>query len=235
MIFDMFRGTIDKIDIAMMLLSIPVVLISLSFHELAHGFIAYKLGDPTAKWQGRLTMNPLKHLDPMGTVTMLLFGIGWAKPVQINPANFDNPKKGMALTGLAGPVSNLILSFISLVLYRILDFATELNFILRGSMILYVPNVKYSILDFLGLFLIIFTMMNITLAVFNLIPVPPFDGSRIFYFVLPDKYYFSVMRYERQIMLITMVALFSGLLDLPLSLVTDGVLKAFNFVIGLVL
>lgn len=235
MLFDMLRGTIDKIDIAMMLLSIPVVLISLSFHELAHGFIAYKLGDSTAKWQGRLTMNPLKHLDLMGSISMLFFGIGWAKPVQINPANFDNPKKGMALTGLAGPVSNLLLSFVSLVLYRILALVTELKFVLDGSMIYYVTNVKYGILDFIGLFLIILTMMNITLAVFNLIPVPPFDGSRIFYFLLPDKYYFGVMRYERQIMLITLLALFSGVLDVPISLVTDGVLNLFNFVVGLVL
>lgn len=228
MIFELIQGGITKIDIAMILLTFPVVLISLCFHELAHGYIAYKLGDPTAKWNGRLTMNPLKHLDPLGTLSMLLFGIGWARPVPINPRNFKNPKKGMAITGLAGPVSNLILAFIGALLSRVTWAVFES---LPASAI----NEKVYWLFLIIYYLFyIFEVLNISLAVFNMIPVPPFDGSRVFYFLLPDKYYFSVMRYERQIMLITMALLFTGVLDMPLYYIRMGVMNVFDFILGLV-
>ena len=121
-------GNPNRLTILMGIMTIPVVLISLCFHELSHGYIANKLGDPTAKIYGRLTMNPLSHLDPIGTISMMLFGIGWAKPVPVNPMNFRNPKKGMAITGLAGPVSNLILAFTSLLSFRIIDAFAKLNF-----------------------------------------------------------------------------------------------------------
>lgn len=234
MIFDLFRDGLSKLDIAMILLSIPVVLISLCFHELSHGYVAYKLGDSTAKWNGRLTMNPLRHLDPIGTVSMLLFGIGWAKPVPINVRNFKNPKKGMALTGLAGPLSNFILAFASLLLLRVLGALTHLNFWLDGSQMWYIPGVEFKATDFLAILLALFTRLNVYLGVFNLIPVPPFDGSRIFYFLLPDKFYFGVMRYERQIMMITMVLLFSGVIDLPLAFIAGKITWLFDFIIGLV-
>lgn len=238
MIFDliqqMMSGDPDKISLAMAIMTIPVVLISLCFHELSHGYIAHKLGDPTAKIYGRLTMNPLSHLDPFGTLSMMLFGIGWAKPVPINPRNFKNPKKGMALTGLAGPVSNMILAFVSLLALRIINAITTLSFYLKGGVLYYITKDQYSILDFVALFLIVNTLLNISLAVFNLIPIPPFDGSRIFYFILPDKYYFSVMRYERIIMMITLVALFGGALDIPLYYARAGIMNLFDFIIGLV-
>ncbi len=238
MIFDLLQqlmsGDPDKVGLLLAVMTIPVVLISLCFHELSHGYIAYKLGDPTAKIYGRLTMNPLSHLDPIGTLCMMLFGIGWAKPVPVNARNFRNPKKGMALTGLAGPVSNLILAFLSLIVLRIIDAFANLKFMLDDGKIYYIANVQYSILDFIALFLIVSTYLNISLAVFNLIPIPPFDGSRIFYFLLPDRYYFSVMKYERIIMIVTMVALFGGALDVPLAYVRQGVMSLFDFLIGLV-
>lgn len=226
MIFDLLSGNFGLTDLILLLVSIPVVLLSLSFHELAHGYVAIKLGDPTARYYGRITMNPLKHLDPIGALSMLLFGIGWAKPVPINPMNFRDPKKGMALTGLAGPVSNLILSFIGVLLYRV----TYTVFGAMGPL----TEPVYWLGTALLLLFSAFSSMNAALAIFNLIPVPPFDGSRIFYFILPDKYYFSVMKYERIIMMVTLVLLFSGVLDTPLSLATDGVLAVFHFIVGLV-
>lgn len=229
MIFDLIQGGITRNDLIMILLTFPVVLISLCFHELAHGFVANKLGDPTAKWQGRLTMNPLKHLDPIGTICMLLFGIGWAKPVQINPANFENPKKGMAITGLAGPVSNLILAFTAGLLVRVTDLIFSLLPISA-----YQNDIVVYLFLILKYFFYIFEVLNISLAVFNLIPVPPFDGSRIFYFLLPDKYYFGVMRYERQIMLVTFILLFSGIIDIPLYYAREGIMQLFDFIFDLV-
>ena len=220
----MFQNLIPQI--IQILFSIPCVLIAITFHEFAHGYAAAKLGDPTAESLGRLTLNPLKHLDPIGALSMLLFGIGWAKPVPINPMNFRDPKKGMALTGLAGPVSNLILSFIGALLYRV----TYAIFAAMGPL----TEPVYWLGTALLLLFSAFSSMNAALAIFNLIPVPPFDGSRIFYFILPDKYYFSVMKYERIIMMVTLVLLFSGVLDTPLSLATDGVLAVFHFIVGLV-
>ncbi len=225
MILELLQGGVGRDDIIMLLLTFPVVLISLCFHELAHGFVAKKLGDPTAEYSGRLTMNPLSHLDPIGTVAMLLFGIGWAKPVPVDPRYFKNPKKGMALVGLAGPVSNLLLAFVAALLSRVvLAYG-----VLRAS-----SEAVYLVFLALYYFFYLFEVLNISLAVFNLIPVPPFDGSRVFYFLLPDKYYFSVMRYERQIMLITMVVLFTGLLDMPLYYIRYGIVSLFDFIIGLV-
>mgnify|MGYP000740520322 FL=1 len=234
MIFDILRGNFTKWDLITLLVSIPIVLISLSFHEFAHGWMADRLGDKTARWNGRLTMNPLRHLDPIGAFSMLFFGIGWAKPVPVNPRNFKNPKKGMALTGLAGPVSNLLLSFIGILCYRILNAVTALNILLKGGSIYYYSNASFSFFDILAIFFIMFSTMNAYLAVFNLIPVPPFDGSRIFYFILPDKWYFSVMKYERVMMVIMLALLFTGVLSPVLSAVSGAFLSAFDFIIGLV-
>lgn len=229
MIFDLLRNGVTADDFLWILLTFPVVLISLCVHELAHGLMSKKLGDPTAEYSGRLTLNPLSHLDPVGAVAMLLFGIGWAKPVPINPRYFKNPKKGMALVGLAGPVSNLMIAFTASLLRRITIaiYAYALPPSAINSASLKAFTIIYA-------FFYIFEILNISLAVFNLIPVPPFDGSRVFYFLLPDKYYFGVMRYERQIMMITMVLLFTGVLDIPLDIIRNGIMNLFDFIFGLV-
>ncbi len=229
MIFSLIRDGLTKDDLIMVLLTFPVVLISLVIHELAHGLMAKKLGDPTAKYMGRLTLNPLSHLDPIGTVSMLLFGIGWAKPVPIDPRYFKNPKKGMALVGLAGPVSNLIIAFTASLLRRVT--VAIYVYALPASAI---TETSLTVGSIIVNFFYIFEILNISLAVFNLIPVPPFDGSRVFYFLLPDKYYFGVMRYERQIMMITMVLLFTGILDYPLDMIRGGIMNLFDFIFGLV-
>ena len=166
-------------------------LIALTAHEYCHGYAAYRLGDPTAKSLGRLTLNPIRHLDPIGALCMILFHFGWAKPVPINPRYYKNPKKGFAIVALAGPAINLILSFLSAGAYLLLwalvkdvAFTSELWF-----------NVAKNGL----LFLFIFHSLNLGFALFNLIPIPPLDGSRLLSVILPPKQYFGLMRYERYI------------------------------------
>ncbi|MBR6680256.1 MAG: site-2 protease family protein [Clostridia bacterium] len=194
------------------LLSLPIVFLALSVHETAHGYVAYKLGDPTARNLGRLTLNPIKHIDPIGFICMVLCGYGWAKPVPVNTRYFKKPKRDMALTGLAGPLSNLILAIIFALLYRVEYMAFDLFPPTTELMV----NIYY----FLEIFLILGINLNITLAVFNLIPCPPFDGSRIFLVFLPTNIYFKIMKYEQYIYIALMIALVFGLLDGPIDFVS---------------
>lgn len=233
MISKLLSGNFGSMDLIGLLLRIPIVLIALSVHECAHGYIAYKMGDTTAKSFGRLTLNPIKHLDIFGTVCMFLFGFGWAKPVPINARRFDNPKKGMALTALAGPVSNVILSFLGLILYGIAYvLAVKFPDVFFGS------SFAVNFYNVLITFLMMFHTMNLSLAIFNLFPIPPLDGSRIALAVLPDKLYFGFMKYEHIIQIALMLALFSGLLDVPLNFiigaVSSGMFKILNLFIGLI-
>ena len=195
-------------------LSALAALVILTLHEFAHGYAAYKMGDNTAKNLGRLTFNPLKHLDVMGVVCMILFRFGWAKPVPVNPRNFKNPKRGFAIVALAGPITNIILGFISaglyLLMYRALiplNYESELLFNLAVNGLL---------------FLKLFFMINVGLGIFNLLPIPPFDGSRLVHAILPARIYFGIMKYERQIYLGVISWLLlgdvfcAGLLSVPL-------------------
>lgn len=183
---------------------IPIALITLSAHECAHGYAAYKMGDPTARNFGRLTLNPLKHLDLYGTICMILFHFGWAKPVPINARNFRDPRKGMAITAAAGPASNLLLAFLAAICIKLLA-------LLAGTLIPQFQNdVLFYFFYYLILFFELFHVLNLSLCVFNLIPLPPLDGSRIFLAFLPPRLYFKVMRYERAIQIALMVALFFG-------------------------
>lgn len=212
MINALINGNIQDFIISI-LLSLPIVFLALSVHETAHGYVAYKLGDPTAKNLGRLTLNPIKHIDPIGFICMLLCGFGWAKPVPVNTRFFKKPKRDMALTGLAGPLSNLLLAILFALLYRF-EFSLIQWFPPTSALIF---NVYY----FVEIFLMLGINLNITLAVFNLIPFPPFDGSRIFLVFLPTNLYFKIMKYEQYIYIVLMVALVLGFLDTPINFVSN--------------
>lgn len=176
------------------LLSALAAIIALTVHEYAHGYVAYRLGDDTAKNSGRLSLNPVRHLDPIGALCMVFFHVGWARPVPINPRYFKNPKRGFALSALAGPLSNIILGFLGGGLYL-------LTYALLRDVSFPSQNLAYNLATNLLLFLFVFHSVNLGLGVFNLLPLPPFDGSRLLNVLLPEKVYFGVMKYERQIYL----------------------------------
>ena len=188
-------------QIKLLIYTAPATLLAISAHEFAHGLISYWLGDPTPKRDGRLSLNPLHHLDLVGTICMLVFRFGWAKPVKVNPQYYKNPKQGMALTALAGPAMNLILAFLFLGIFVGLFHVTE------GS--------TEGILGYLMLLAQYTAIMNIGLGVFNLIPIPPLDGSKILGIFLPQRTYFLLM----------IVLLYTGVLSRPLGFLRDGLLE----------
>ena len=219
MLMQLLRGGWSLPNILMTILVYAVLLLVVfPVHEMAHGFAAYLLGDKTAKYQGWLTMNPLAHMDPFGSLMMLLVGVGYAKPVPVNPYNFKNRKAGMALTALAGPLSNLLMAILSVGLYRVL--------------IIFVSDGWTLTLLRMGL-VELFASINISLAMFNLLPIPPLDGFRIISYVLPDKWVFMVNRYQQVITLVVLGVVFTGILDVPLNFLHNAVygliLRMFGF------
>lgn len=195
-----------------------VVFCCLPIHELAHGLMANALGDNTAKNQGRLSLNPLSHLNPIGTIMIFLFGIGYANPVPVNPRNFKNQKSGMALTALAGPLSNLLMGWVSVWFYFI--FRTILPYGTLSDAVTY--------------FFLFAAEVNVMLAVFNLFPIPPLDGSKIVAAVLPDKIYYKYMQYERYVMFAVLALLFLGVLDKPIAVLTSVLLNFISIVPALI-
>lgn len=172
------------LDVKILVLLIPVILFALTIHELAHGWVAYRLGDPTAKYAGRLTLNPISHLDPIGTLMLFLVHFGWAKPVPVDPSYFKDPKRGMLLVALAGPGANMVLAFLSGLVIRYMNANP-------GPFITGALGPSFVTMIFLSL------QINLALAIFNLLPIPPLDGSKVLYGLLPSEYNHIIYNLER--------------------------------------
>lgn len=211
--FSNLRETLESL-----LYALPAIVIALSFHEFMHGAVAYALGDPTAKNAGRLTLNPIKHFDPIGLLMMVVFHFGWARPVPINSAYFRRPKLGIVLTSLAGPLANFLLGFLSLNLYFVFE--------------LFGAGMPAALQTVLCEFFAILASYNISLGLFNLIPIPPLDGSKVLYAVLPQRAYYTLLRYESYGMLLLIVLMFFNILTPVLTTGYQWIMKCFLNVIG---
>ncbi|MCL2837726.1 MAG: site-2 protease family protein [Oscillospiraceae bacterium] len=229
----MLRGLFTgQVDPATIIISIFCVLLCLTVHEVAHGFAAYKLGDMTAKNMGRLTLNPIPHIDPIGGLALLFFGFGWAKPVPVNANNFTRKismRTGMAITALAGPLSNFIFAFISMfILFLLFRFnvisALNLNFLVAGT-------IQHTIV----LLFQILISMNLGLAVFNLIPIPPLDGSHILASFLPNRALFQYQKIARFGFIILILAISFGPFGNFLGTIIYYIWTFFEWLIRLIL
>ena len=198
-----------KNPIAFIIIAVPLMY-AIIFHELAHGYVAYRMGDPTARNQGRLTLNPLKHLDPMGTLMLFIVGFGWARPVPVNFGYIRDFRKGMVLVSSAGIIANIILAFLALFIYSALSIS---------------PNSMPALL------LYSFARINIILAAFNLIPIPPLDGSKILMGFAPKHVQVFLMKLERFGFLIVIGLLFLGVLDPVIDFLQWLILSFINLLL----
>ena len=225
MLFDaLFSGNFSwSVILPSIISSIIIIFFTLPLHEWAHAFVATKLGDPTPGYQGRLTLNPFAHIDYFGALTLIFLGVGWAKPVQVNSRYFKNVKRDMLLTAAAGPVMNLLIAFIFMIF---LNVYSVIAMPILNSSNFDVLNIIYSVIYY-------YININVFLAIFNLIPIPPFDGSRILFALLPVRAYLKVMEYERYFKYIVLILIFSSVGSGILSTIADKVFNALWFVASL--
>ncbi len=208
--------------ITILIYSVPATILTMTLHEFAHSYVSYRLGDNTPKTTGRLTLNPLKHIDPLGALCLAIFHFGWAKPVQVNPQAYKNPKKGMALTALAGPLMNFLITFFAMFGMGII--AKMGNYSNSGI----ISNYLYILFYYIAI-------LSTGLGIFNLIPFPPLDGSKVFGAILPEKIYFGYMKYERYGMLILFILLYSNLLDMPLNWLNETITNGMFSIVKIIL
>lgn len=213
-------GSIGYKIISVLIIAV-CTLLSITLHELGHGFMAYLLGDRTAKYNGRLSLNPLSHLDPIGALCLFLFGFGWAKPVPVNPYNFKNMKGGMVLTSIAGPLMNFIIAFFSTVITTIV-----------GSMTFSSMGLLYSAMSAVYMIFNYLAILNLGLGLFNLIPIPPLDGSKILGALLPTNAYFKYMQYERFGFIILILIINMPFFNRILYTCMNAVLSFYDFIIS---
>ena len=203
------------LNLVNILINVPITLIALTGHEFAHAWISSKLGDPTPRREGRLTLNPLAHLDLVGTLLMIFTGFGWAKPVGVNPMYYKDRKKGMALTALAGPVSNFIMAFLGVLIGTLL--------LILGNRMGWSQNVMSNI----NFIFYIFAFRNLCFMVFNLIPIPPLDGAKVLGMFLPDRAYYTMLQYERYAIILIMLLSVSGVFG---TFIGGGVNAVFGLI-----
>lgn len=201
--------------IIMLCIRLLIVFTILPIHEFAHGYAARKLGDNTALIAGRLTLNPLAHVDPIGAILLILFGFGWAKPVPVNPRNFKNYRRDTAITAAAGPLSNLLCALAAIFVGRVFS-----NILIRTEVTLagYLVTIAISY----------FAMINLSLAIFNLIPIEPLDGSRILSYILPPKANAFLYKNAQIVHFVFLILIFGGLLSGPLSWLISKVYSLFD-------
>ena len=214
-----FASSLDFSALVSLVSQVVAALICIIFHECAHGFAADRLGDHTARQWGRLSWNPLRHIDPFGLIMMVVAGVGWAKPVPVNPGNFRHPKRGMAITALAGPVANFVMAIAATFL---------LGLFYRSPLNLWAQPVH-----FIFLLLYRIAILSVGLGVFNLIPIPPLDGSKVLFSFFPDRIYFNILRYERYVMLALFFLIFIGALDRPLNMGIRQVMRWICLLTGM--
>lgn len=208
------------LDIKTLLINVPITLIALTLHELAHGWVSGKLGDPTPKRDGRMTLNPMAHLDLVGTLLMILTGFGWAKPVMVNPMYYKDRKKGMALVGIAGPITNVLLAFVGMMLYAL------------SLVVCFKLGVSQAVTSTVSYIAQLFVVRNLCFAVFNLIPIPPLDGSRVLFAFLPDRIYYNIMRYEQYLYFGLILLIATNVLDTPLAIAQTAVIGFFENIVS---
>lgn len=206
-----------------LLISVASRLIAITGHEFAHGWVSYKQGDPTPKYEGRLTFNPLAHLDPVGTILMLVTGFGWARPVGVNPMYYKDRKKGMAITAIAGPLANFIMAFAGILIAVICSIV--------GNAL----GDELNLLGGISRVFVSFAFTNLSLMVFNLIPIPPLDGSKVLGIFLPNRMYYNVLRYEQYaiilIMILSLTGVFSSIIGGGVSMMISLIMKMINLLL----
>ena len=219
-LFSLMRGQGDFLSLVIELCAtLMIIFLVLPFHEWAHAWVASLLGDTNIKYRGRLSLNPMSHIDYMGALCLLLFGFGWAKPVPVDPSRFKNPKWGMALVSLAGPLANIVAGIAG-------------GFIFYGLLYL-VPDKMFitsSVGAYVMLFLQYYIAINCSLAVFNLLPIPPLDGSKILFAFLPDRIVYKIYEKEQIISVVLMALLFMGVLSIPLAFLSGLVNNLVSFI-----
>lgn len=232
MLIRLLQGQLDFTSALMGIFAILlIVFLVLPFHEWAHAFTALKLGDTSVKARGRLTLNPLAHIDPFGALALLLFGFGWAKPVPIDPRNFKRPKLYMAITAVMGPIANIVAALVGGLIFNGLRSAFP-NMAYEYAMAYQYGGSKTA-LYYVALFFIYYITINLSLAVFNLLPIPPLDGSKVVFACLPDRWVSKVYQYQMFITIGLLVLLYTGILSWPMNYLTDHLWRFVMWLTGL--
>lgn len=206
---------ITILDVLMRIFAaLVIIFLILPIHEYAHGWVAYKLGDKTAKYNSRLTINPLAHFDPLGAFSILVFDIGWAKPIPIDPRNFKKPKRDMAITAAAGPLSNVLAAIIGAFILNAIVFLS--------------PNSQEILLVAIQKFLSYYVIINISITAFNFLPIPPLDGYKVLECLIPDKYIAKYYRYYPAILITLLGFMLFGFFDIPMMFIRSSI---YNIVV----